>query len=452
MKEKIPILFIALEFPPINTTGNYRSLKFVKYLADYDYDPIVITLDEDSGKKIFGNRIDYNLLTELPSQTKVYRIPCDCVNDIIKKNKLLNHLRIFINTDDKIAKKWMVNLKKEITYIIDKHNPRLVYISIPPFSGYRLVEYFKTNFELPIVVDMRDAWSQWVTSPYQTKLHFLRVLAKEKRMFKNADQIVTVTQQLSNLFQETHPEINVSKFSVITNGFDNEISANEIITPTLENKKIRIGYIGSFYFNPADHNKSSNAWYRKRPDKWFTYNPQTEDWSYRSPIYFLRSLKALISVKPDFKERVTFEHIGNTPNWLIKYIEELGLENNFISHGFLTHNEVLNKQNEFDFLLATSEKKIGGEHYSLPSKIFDYVQANKCILAYVTSGSQKDFLLNLGIAILFDPDKIDENVELLHDILSKSKKLKVNSEFLSGFNRNKLTGDLSQIFKKLTVE
>ena len=128
------------------------------------------------------------------------------------------------------------------------------------------------------------------------------------------------------------------------------------------------------------------------------------------------------------------------------------MENNFISHGFLTHNEVLNKQKEFDFLLATSEKKIDGEHYSLPSKIFDYVQANKCILAFVTPGSQKDFLCNLGTAILFDPDKIDENVDLLNDILSTSKTLRVDSDFLSGFNRKILTGDLSQIFKKLTVE
>ncbi len=67
----IPVLFLAMEFAPVNTTGNYRSLKFVKYLNQFGIDPIVITLKQDEAADFFKAKIDYDLLNIFLSSARV---------------------------------------------------------------------------------------------------------------------------------------------------------------------------------------------------------------------------------------------------------------------------------------------------------------------------------------------------------------------------------------------
>jgi glycosyltransferase involved in cell wall biosynthesis len=140
-----------------------------------------------------------------------------------------------------------------------------------------------------------------------------------------------------------------------------------------------------------------------------------------------------------------FEHIGIVPDWLPQMINELGLENNFLAHGFKPYLEVMQTAAELDFLLATSEKNFKGPHYCLPSKIFDYLEFRKPVLAFVTEGSQKEFFRNSGNGIIFNPDNIAENVMELIRIFNSPLNLKLNNDFLSNYHRYKITGQLAQL-------
>ena len=175
------------------------------------------------------------------------------------------------------------------------------------------------------------------------------------------------------------------------------------------------------------------------------YSKNEEDWKYRSPYYFLCCLKELLDDRPEMKTKIIFEHIGNTPQWLYNMINDLGLSENFYSHGFQTHEKVIEIAKEFDYLLATSEKNLVGPHYCLPSKLFDYVQLNKPILAFVTNGSQKDFLLNAGYSLIFDPDMINYNMSMIKELFENSKYISLNGMFLSNYNRKNTTHDLSKL-------
>jgi len=455
------ILFFAIEFAPLNTTGNYRSLKFVKYLPEFGIEPVVITVDQESGIRMFGNRIDLKLLDEIGVDTFIYRIPAESVPTWIINNKILNFLRIYFNTDDKIAQKWRKGIKANLNKIIAQHQPKAIYISLPPFSGHHLVDFLKKETSLPIIVDMRDLWSQWSISPWQSWLHYKNVLMKEQKLFQQASKIIGVTPQLVEVFKETHPNVPQEKFEVIYNGHDIDLNFSDSINiPSLHSKdKIIIGYIGSFYYNPKANEDRQKKWWKRPPHKWLYYAPVKEDWSYRSPLYFIKTLSHLLQENPKLRTRIIFEHVGKCPAWLPEMLEKYGVDDVFHSHGFVSYQEVLKIQQGFDFFLSTSEKVEGKEHYCLPSKTFDYLKEEKPILGFLTPGIQREFLPKIGFGILFDPDNIKVSSEKLEQVLKGDFELTIQKDYILSFHRKNLTAQLATIIKdvirtpiKLAVE
>ncbi len=437
------VLYIALEFPPQNNTGTYRTLKFVKYLPEYGVQPIVLTLTTESSEKIFGAKSELRLLDEL-NGIEIHRVAASISRE--SKYKVINYLKIFFRLHDRIVNNWEKEAKKKIHYLISKHEPEAVIITFPPFSCSRLVKYIKKQFKIKIIVDFRDAWSAWGNGSFPSYLHFRLIQKLEKGVFKKADTIITVTNELKERFIEIHGEKTRNKIEVITNGFDFELKKIIIKTPTLyDNRPLRIGYIGSFYFYPKSEIDNNKPWYKRKLHRIWQYSKKEEDWKYRSPFYFLCCLKELFTEKPELKTKIIFEHIGSTPQWLFDMIKDLGLNENFYSHGFTTHEEVKEIAKKFDYLLATSEKNLVGPHYCLPSKLFDYVELNKPILAFVTNGSQKDFLLRAGYCLIFDPDKVKDNMLVIKELLENSKVISLNAKFLSKYNRKNTTREFSKL-------
>lgn len=446
------ILMIAMEFPPRNTTGAFRPLKFAKYLSEFGHRPIILTLSEDSDV-LSGSKIDKSLLDEIPSSAVIYR-SCVKYTPMQKRgfdNKLLNFFRIYFKTTDGIAQKWLKSsFKSDLEKAIQTQKPKAIYITLPPFSAHKLVQYIKSSYTIPVIVDMRDAWSQWSLSPWTSYFHYRHVLSQERKLFKLADKIIGVTNPLNNIFKKTHPSVDPNKFLEIPNGHDYQFQTEQFEFSPSENNKIRIGYIGSFYFSPNEHNAKLKKWYQRRFWKALYYFPVFEDWSYRSPIYFLQALKVLLQKYPQYKNKITFEHIGRTPDWLFQYVQKMGLEHNFVSHGFVPYKTVLELQKSFDCFLATSEKIEQEDHYCLPSKLFDYLREQKPILGFLTKGVQRDFLNESGVSKLFDPDKIEENAEALHTFFSKKHCFSVNANFLNKYSRKNLTHKLAIEIKNLT--
>ena len=62
------LLMIAYIFPPAGNVGIYRPVKFVKYLPEFGWDPVVLTVSD--GK--FG-KYDPRLTKIVPEGTPVYR-------------------------------------------------------------------------------------------------------------------------------------------------------------------------------------------------------------------------------------------------------------------------------------------------------------------------------------------------------------------------------------------
>ena len=80
---------------------------------------------------------------------------------------------------------------------------------------------------------------------------------------------------------------------------------------------------------------------------------------------------------------------------------------------------MLKIQNTWNAILATSEKVVDGEHFCLPSKIFDVVNSKKRILAFVTSGSQEKFLKEYPQSVFLNPDNVEGSSKLLKKVINE---------------------------------
>ena len=64
------VLMIAYIFPPIGGAGVQRTAKFAKYLPEFGWQPIILTVSNSSLPEV-----DVSLSEELPGDLPVYRAP-----------------------------------------------------------------------------------------------------------------------------------------------------------------------------------------------------------------------------------------------------------------------------------------------------------------------------------------------------------------------------------------
>jgi glycosyltransferase involved in cell wall biosynthesis len=436
-----------MEFAPVNTTGNFRSLKFVKYFREAGIEPIIVTLKETEAAQYFNAPIDNELMREIPADISIYRIHCDDGGRYFS-SRLRSFITIYFSIKDSIAARWRKHLMPELDKIVSRHSPALILTTLPPFSAGMLAVEAARRYKLPLVADMRDLFGRWGNSAFGSIVHYWLTLREERKIFSHSDAIVGVTPQLLDVFRSCHPDLRPQKFHLIPNGHDqSEFQTEFHFQPA--RKKVVIGYVGSFYYYPERREELFKPWWRRKGHKMLAYSPVREDWRYRSPYFFFKTIGLLFKNEPQLKDVISIEFVGHVPEWLRSMAMEFGLESNLVLHGFVPHTRSKALQAGFDLLLTTSEKVPNGEHYSLPSKIFDYVGLNKPIVAFVTDGIQKEFIARSGLGIVCDPDNTMESCSKLKDLLVLGKVFEVNRDYVESFHRRKLTAKLAAIIKDL---
>lgn len=440
------ILMLCIEFPPVNTTGNYRSAGFARFLCNNNVETFVFTATVDTLEKAFNKKPDSSLLKGL-EKAKIHRFPIAAIKPFWTKG-IGDKIRIWWNISDKIDKRWYFGEnKKKIDAIISEEKPDVLYVSLPPFSMARTAIAISKKFKIPLVTDMRDAWSLWVSLPFSTRFHYKKVRRVERQLFEQSKLVLAVTPELVEDFREQHSHINPEKFVTIFNGYDDlNLKQEEVIQ---KDSLYRIGYTGSFYYHPDSENVMDEKWYKRSGLKKLYYTPRKEQWKYRSPFFFLKTMSILLEKTPELKSKLVFEYVGAAPHWLNSMVDELGLKHNFISHGFVSKKEVLKIQNSWDATLATSEKVKDGQHFCLPSKLFDIVNSKKRILAFLTPGSQLNFLKNYRQTVFFKPDEFDDNVLKLKDLIENNNVNFEADELSKSFHRENTAKQFYEELMKL---
>ncbi|MCB0037797.1 MAG: hypothetical protein KDE51_27380, partial [Anaerolineales bacterium] len=143
------VLFIAYNFPPHGGAGVQRSLKFVKYLPDFGWQPLVVSTTADAALIK-----DPTLLNDLPPNTLVKRIRGFSIARLqtqaerYKLQKAAVLANVLLQIPDTV-RFWARQAYTECLQLIQDEKPDLIYTTSGPYSAHLLGRWLRLKTGLP---------------------------------------------------------------------------------------------------------------------------------------------------------------------------------------------------------------------------------------------------------------------------------------------------------------
>lgn len=421
------VLFIAYYYPPMAGAGVQKSLKFVKYLQEFDYHPIVLTVNPRYARWIK----DKSLLSEVPQSTVVYRTPTIDLNWLFKAlwgfrlNKVVTWLQHNWLLPDP-EKTWLPFARRQIDKIVKRHNIDLVYITGGPFSTMLLGPYCFEKHHLKYVVDFRD---EWTSNPTRLDASFPRRSQAidnqyEATVIKYASGVVyTIPLLMKENFEQKYPLLLKKPTRIITNGFDEPDFAG-LVKTHVNIDKLRIVYTGSFY------------------DR-------------RQPGILWEAIKQLIHENKLEQNKISIEIIGrNTPSFVLgDYIADASISQIVKFTSNKQHKDSLASLVNADALLLYIAQGPNCKA-EMTGKLFEYIRSNTPILAIIPpDGIAAEIIRNSKTGFIYDSAEVDAVKGGILEIykLWESGQLKLNPdmEYMNRFSRKALTGQLARLFDEV---
>ncbi len=431
------VCLIAYDFPPLNSGGSHRPLRFCRYLEENGIEPVVFTLSSYDE----GARIDEGLCDKLPPNLEIHRSQ-------MREPSFLESPAFgrYFQLSDSLGRRWEPGLKASLERAWSREPWEAVVVTAPPFSLLRLGAWAAKRFGVPLVSDMRDGWSLWCITPYASWLHYALTRFWEGHWLTRSDAVLVPTLGVLDDMKSQHARLD-QRLHYIPNGFDGDISDDVRPLEVLPKDSLTIGYAGSFYFNPYSHKLLHSAWYTKKPYQYLQYVPRLEDWSYRSPLYFLKAIKELFNLDIRWRGKIKLRIAGTQPPAIHRMVEDMEMQDTVDFVGFLAKEDLPSFYEDCDYALSTSIKLENGRDYCIAGKTYECVELGVPMLGFVCEGSQKDFLASSGLAVLFDPDQAKMNAHRLQELIRKGRKFEPNIEFLRQFNPSETTKKLTDVLQ-----
>ena len=426
------VLIISYYWPPAGGPGVQRWLKFVKYLPDFDIQP-VIYIPENPTYPI----LDHSFINDLPKNIIILRqkiiepyawasifskkstkgissgiIPAQKKQSLLQKSMLWIRGNIFI-PDARVL--WV---KPSVNYLlkyIQENNIDTIITTGPPHSLHIIGLKLKAKLNIKWIADFRDPWT---TIGYHKALKLSNFAIKkhkklEHKVLTSADTIIVTSPTTKSEF-----EIITSKpIEVITNGYDVENTLKVIL-----DEKFTLAHIGSFL-------------------------------SDRNPKILWEVLQELNHEIEGFKQNLQLKLIGKVSQEIINTILEFNLNEFTTVLGYISHTEAVKHQRKSQVLLLV---EIDSEETKsiIPGKLFEYIVSGRPIIGIGPEGSDFESIIsetNTGVFCDYtEKEKLKLKI-LVYYNLYLNQNLKIDAIGLEKYSRKNLTQKLSEIILKKMV-
>lgn len=418
------VLVIAYYFPPMGLSGVQRTLKFVKYLKNFNWQPTVIT-SGDVG--YFAH--DKSLTNELNDiGVEVIRLGGKEPNAMLAKfgtiklptetiRKVLNKISqtIYI-PDNKVS--WSKKAYKKVEELVAKEHFDAIFITCPPFSAFSYVSRIRKKSDIPIFVDYRDLWYESYFSFYPTPVHKHLQKKEEYNALKAVDRVLVTNRKIKEKLLKDFPFLSFDDVVILSHGFDPEDFEKIPSVPKPKNKMVLM-YSGIFM-------------------------------AYNTPKYFLRAIKEISIERPDIASGIELHFVGYLGKQNQKLIRKLNLHEFVKDYGYMNHDDSISKIKSADVLWFMVDR-LKNIDAILPGKVYEYAGAQKPIIACVPDGAAKIAIEEYGAGFICEPDDIPhikQTILKVYDLYKKNELPKPDESVLQKYRRDYLTEMLSKQFQQ----
>lgn len=431
------VLIITYYWPPSGGAGVQRWLKFVKYLRNFGWEPIVYTPENPEMPVIDESLINdapenltllktnilepYTFYKFFVGRKKDEKINTGFLSEK-KKPKLAERIAVWIRGNFFIPdarKFWIKPSVKFLSEYLKKNKVDAIVSTGPPHSMHLIALKLKQTRHLPWLADFRDPWTNidfyndLMLSSYADKKHH----QLERQVLLAADTVVTVGETMRKEFLSLIP-YSESRIHTITNGYDEE----DIFSGKIEmDKKFSLAHIGTLV--PS-----------------------------RNPVVLWKVLSELIVKNKSLAKDLELKFVGKIDFSVEESLKNSGLEKFVKKINYLPHNEVIKfqQQSQVLLLLANNTKNAKG---ILTGKFFEYLSAKRPILAIGPPDGDMAKILNETnagrISDFYDWVSLKKNILEYYEKY-KTGNLVCESIGIEKYSRKELTGKLAGVLNKIS--
>ncbi len=436
------VLIITYYFPPSGGAGVQRTLKFVKYLRESGWEPVVLTV-RDADYPAY----DASLFSEVPEGVKVYRSriiepyrlyrkftgrKANESTDVATltlgsegKRKITERISewirsVFFIPDARVG--WLnyaVRMGKEI---IQNEKIDVLFSSAPPYTAHLIGLKLCRESQLPWVADFRDSWIGWLSTPqWRPKLSRWIENRMENAVLKNANKIVSVSKGVKFDLLSRHPEQQDERWYLLPNGYD--AADFDCIQPLMTIDKLTITYVGSLY------------------------GP-------RNPEYLLQALETWQKQDSALLNKLFFRIIGRIGEPILQRINSSTVSKIFEIMPYMSHQKCLSYLLGSDISLLIIDDAPANSGI-LTGKLFEYIGVGNPILALAPEGEAAALIRTNKLGWVVPPNDVNAIQSILQLILERNKqsdeKYQINPALRTRFERRTQTRELAEILDGLLM-
>jgi len=420
------VLIITYYWPPSGGAGVQRWLKFAKYLPEFGWQPIILTVDPAYAS--YPQR-DESLSKEVGPDCLVYTTKSFELYNIYKlvsgkkevpyggfanesKEGLLQKFSKFLRGNFLLPdprKGWNKYALKKAAELIREFNIETVVTTSPPHSTQLIGLKLKQKFNIRWIADLRDPWTDiYYYNQFKHTALALRIDKNyERKVVEKADVLITVSEDVKRIFAEKSRLPIAAKTVVIPNGFDEDDF--RITNIPTETRKI-ITYTGTI-----------------------------------SEAYDVDCLlEALCLLSENSKSEILIRFVGKVPPSVETKFRSSGLEIELV--GYVDHAKSIEYLFRSDVLLLVIPK-VKNNLGILTGKFFEYLASQKPILAIgPTDGDLAKIIQETQCGELFDYEDSKGMLRFIQETLVLPKTT-IKTEPATQYSRKELTRKITKLFE-----
>lgn len=345
------LALLAWALPPNSNAGVHRPLSFIRYGVELGWRIDTFQGEVPPNQSQHGDE----LLGKVPSSVRMHKVPRDTREPSYKFSPRIDG-----------GFKNALTFAQRAVVALANDPPDVVLASGPPFFTFVAGLLTARHFEVPLVLDYRDEWSE---CPFEFVDSSGNDSWWERKCLAAADAVLFTTESHRQHQLAVFPELSSSRAHLIPNGWE-----------------------------PSDFlTDGSESVHRKANKSHFVLAHVGTLAGHTPPQGFLLGLEQLLRSSEDWRSRLKVQLIGRrspaAESTLGSFVFPETLE--IVDH--VSKRDANRRMQTSDALLLLATPDL--QRY-LPGKLFDYVAAGRPVLVVGAEGEASRLLERLGVGVL----------------------------------------------------